>query len=66
MARPPAAGVRVARTSALGGPNTKDVKQMLLDWCRAKTEPYEVSAGGADIYVTFTLILSKFWIYSFV
>ncbi|XP_058268537.1 smoothelin [Hemibagrus wyckioides] len=41
VARPPAAGVRVARTSALGGPNTKDVKQMLLDWCRAKTEPYE-------------------------
>ncbi|XP_061590226.1 smoothelin isoform X2 [Cololabis saira] len=22
-------------------PNTKNVKQMLLDWCRAKTEPYE-------------------------
>lgn len=24
-------------------PNAKNVKQMLLDWCRAKTEPYEVS-----------------------
>ncbi|XP_053500571.1 smoothelin [Ictalurus furcatus] len=36
-----AAGVRVPRGSALGGPNTKDVKQMLLDWCKAKTEPYE-------------------------
>ncbi|XP_028850440.1 smoothelin [Denticeps clupeoides] len=22
-------------------PNSKNVKQMLLDWCRAKTEPYE-------------------------
>uniref|UniRef100_W5LH64 Smoothelin a n=1 Tax=Astyanax mexicanus TaxID=7994 RepID=W5LH64_ASTMX len=40
-ARSPAVGVRVPRGSALGGPNTKDVKQMLLDWCRAKTEPYE-------------------------
>ncbi|XP_056288734.1 smoothelin [Pseudoliparis swirei] len=26
-------------------PNVKNVKQMLLDWCRAKTEPYE----GVDI-----------------
>ncbi|KAI5099541.1 smoothelin isoform X1, partial [Silurus meridionalis] len=41
VARPPAAAVQVPRSSALGGPNTKDVKQMLLDWCRAKTEPYE-------------------------
>ncbi|KAK1800783.1 hypothetical protein P4O66_005535 [Electrophorus voltai] len=40
-AHPPASGVKVHRGSALGGPNTKDVKQMLLDWCRAKTEPYE-------------------------
>lgn len=24
-------------------PNVKNVKQMLLDWCRAKTEPYEVN-----------------------
>ncbi|KAL7846861.1 hypothetical protein SRHO_G00218410 [Serrasalmus rhombeus] len=40
-----AVGVKVHRSSALGGPNTKDVKQMLLDWCRAKTEPYE----GVDI-----------------
>ncbi|XP_066507751.1 smoothelin [Hoplias malabaricus] len=44
--RPPAAGVKVQRGSALGGPNTKDVKQMLLDWCRAKTEPYE----GVEIH----------------
>uniref|UniRef100_A0A4W4HRY2 Smoothelin a n=1 Tax=Electrophorus electricus TaxID=8005 RepID=A0A4W4HRY2_ELEEL len=40
-AHPPPSGVKVHRGSALGGPNTKDVKQMLLDWCRAKTEPYE-------------------------
>ncbi|XP_051540157.1 smoothelin-like [Myxocyprinus asiaticus] len=37
--------VKVQHGSAAGGPNTKDVKQMLLDWCRAKTEPYE----GVDI-----------------
>ncbi|XP_068430761.1 smoothelin [Clinocottus analis] len=27
-------------------PNVKNVKQMLLDWCKAKTEPYE----GVDIH----------------
>lgn len=26
---------------ATAAPNAKNVKQMLLDWCRAKTEPYE-------------------------
>ncbi|XP_016341867.1 smoothelin-like [Sinocyclocheilus anshuiensis] len=36
-----AARVKVPGGSAVGGPNTKDVKQMLLDWCRVKTEPYE-------------------------
>lgn len=36
------ARVKVPGGSAVGGPNTKDVKQMLLDWCRVKTEPYEV------------------------
>lgn len=36
------ARVKVQCGSAAGGSNTKDVKQMLLDWCRAKTEPYEV------------------------
>ncbi|XP_067290341.1 smoothelin [Pseudorasbora parva] len=35
------ARVKVPGGSAVGGPNTKDVKQMLLDWCRVKTEPYE-------------------------
>ncbi|CAB1332843.1 unnamed protein product [Coregonus sp. 'balchen'] len=25
----------------IAAPNMKNVKQMLLDWCRAKTEPYE-------------------------
>lgn len=27
--------------SPAAAPNIKNVKQMLLDWCRAKTEPYE-------------------------
>ncbi|XP_010875806.1 smoothelin [Esox lucius] len=27
--------------SVVTSPNMKNVKQMLLDWCRAKTEPYE-------------------------
>ncbi|XP_037835554.1 smoothelin isoform X2 [Kryptolebias marmoratus] len=31
--------------SSAEAPNAKNVKQMLLDWCRAKTEPYE----GVDI-----------------
>ncbi|XP_073770530.1 smoothelin isoform X1 [Danio rerio] len=35
------ARVKMSGGSAVGGPNTKDVKQMLLDWCRVKTEPYE-------------------------
>ncbi|KAM9307208.1 uncharacterized protein smtna isoform 1-T2 [Pholidichthys leucotaenia] len=39
-ASPVAAAARPA-----AAPNTKNVKQMLLDWCRAKTEPYE----GVDI-----------------
>ncbi|XP_030623947.1 smoothelin [Chanos chanos] len=39
--QPPVGRVRVQRGISSGGPNTKDVKQMLLDWCRAKTEPYE-------------------------
>lgn len=29
--------------SPAAAPNIKNVKQMLLDWCRAKTEPYEVN-----------------------
>ncbi|XP_051267887.1 smoothelin [Dicentrarchus labrax] len=44
----PSAGSQASPTvsSALkcppaAAPNAKNVKQMLLDWCRAKTEPYE-------------------------
>ncbi|KAK2819096.1 hypothetical protein Q5P01_024657 [Channa striata] len=33
------------KTLPAAAPNAKNVKQMLLDWCRAKTEPYE----GVDI-----------------
>ncbi|CAF99296.1 unnamed protein product, partial [Tetraodon nigroviridis] len=45
---PPSAGGPAARSAAsvqkcpsAAAPNAKNVKQMLLDWCRAKTEPYE-------------------------
>ncbi|XP_040915124.1 smoothelin [Toxotes jaculatrix] len=40
---PSAASAQKCPTPA--APNAKNVKQMLLDWCRAKTEPYE----GVDI-----------------
>ncbi|XP_037340554.1 smoothelin [Pungitius pungitius] len=39
-----AAGPAVAsaqKCPPAAAPNVKNVKQMLLDWCRAKTEPYE-------------------------
>ncbi|KAM6903044.1 uncharacterized protein smtna [Xenentodon cancila] len=39
----PAASAQICPPPA--APNAKNVKQMLLDWCRAKTEPYE----GVDI-----------------
>ncbi|KAM8872814.1 uncharacterized protein smtna [Synchiropus picturatus] len=47
---PMVAGVNTAAARAQKCPpsaaaNVKNVKQMLLDWCRAKTEPYE----GVDI-----------------
>ncbi|XP_028318912.1 smoothelin [Gouania willdenowi] len=46
-ASPPAAASqkRPPTAAAAAAPNVKNVKQMLLDWCRAKTEPYE----GVDI-----------------
>ncbi|XP_035524547.1 smoothelin [Morone saxatilis] len=44
----PSAGSQASPTAAsalkcppAAAPNAKNVKQMLLDWCRAKTEPYE-------------------------
>ncbi|XP_040012652.1 smoothelin [Xiphias gladius] len=43
IASPTAAPAQKCPTAV--GPNAKNVKQMLLDWCRAKTEPYE----GVDI-----------------
>ncbi|XP_068191087.1 smoothelin-like protein 1 [Antennarius striatus] len=39
------AAVASAQKCPAAAPNIKNVKQMLLDWCRAKTEPYE----GVDI-----------------
>ncbi|XP_056147100.1 smoothelin [Lampris incognitus] len=40
-----AAVAPAVKCPASAAPTTKNVKQMLLDWCRAKTEPYE----GVDI-----------------
>ena len=34
-------------------PNLKNVKQMLLDWCRAKTEPYEVNMPSLSLSVNY-------------
>lgn len=33
----------VQRSTSFGVPNANSIKQMLLDWCRAKTRGYEVS-----------------------
>ncbi|XP_044031093.1 smoothelin [Siniperca chuatsi] len=44
MASPAVASAQKCPPAA--APNAKNVKQMLLDWCRAKTEPYE----GVDIH----------------
>lgn len=36
-----AASPGLAASPGPAAPNTRNVKQMLLDWCRIKTEPYE-------------------------
>ncbi|XP_020365659.1 cytospin-A isoform X2 [Rhincodon typus] len=38
---PAIARVKVQRSSSCGVPNANSIKQMLLDWCRAKTRGYE-------------------------
>uniref|UniRef100_A0A3Q2PRJ5 Smoothelin n=1 Tax=Fundulus heteroclitus TaxID=8078 RepID=A0A3Q2PRJ5_FUNHE len=38
---------RVQRSTSFGVPNANSIKQMLLDWCRAKTRSYEVSRAAA-------------------
>ncbi|XP_009574963.1 PREDICTED: smoothelin, partial [Fulmarus glacialis] len=38
---PAAAHTTVQRSSSFGVPNANSIKQMLLDWCRAKTRGYE-------------------------
>ncbi|NXW60716.1 SMTN protein, partial [Eurystomus gularis] len=38
---PVAARTAVQRSSSFGVPNASSIKQMLLDWCRAKTRGYE-------------------------
>ncbi|KAK4813016.1 hypothetical protein QYF61_005882 [Mycteria americana] len=44
---PTAARTAVQRSSSFGVPNANSIKQMLLDWCRAKTRGYEVSATSS-------------------
>ncbi|NXL67660.1 SMTN protein, partial [Chordeiles acutipennis] len=44
---PAAARTTVQRSSSFGVPNANSIKQMLLDWCRAKTRGYEVSATSS-------------------
>lgn len=41
-ANPAVSRVAVQRSSSFGVPNANSIKQMLLDWCRAKTRGYEV------------------------
>lgn len=38
---------KVQRSTSFGVPNANSIKQMLLDWCRAKTRSYEVSPAAA-------------------
>ncbi|XP_059843968.1 smoothelin isoform X3 [Hypanus sabinus] len=38
---PAIAKVKVQRSASCGVPNANSIKQMLLDWCRAKTRGYE-------------------------
>ncbi|KAF5904785.1 smoothelin-like isoform X1, partial [Clarias magur] len=38
----PVAQVKVQRSTSFGVPNANSIKQMLLDWCRAKTRDYDV------------------------
>uniref|UniRef100_H3BFB9 Smoothelin a n=2 Tax=Latimeria chalumnae TaxID=7897 RepID=H3BFB9_LATCH len=40
-ANPAVAKIKVQRSSSFGVPNANSIKQMLLDWCRAKTRGYE-------------------------
>ncbi|XP_053530214.1 smoothelin isoform X4 [Ictalurus punctatus] len=37
----PVAQVKVQRSTSFGVPNANSIKQMLLDWCRAKTRGYD-------------------------
>lgn len=44
---PAASQTTVQRSSSFGVPNANSIKQMLLDWCRAKTRGYEVGATSS-------------------
>lgn len=45
---PAASQTTVQRSSSFGVPNANSIKQMLLDWCRAKTRGYEVGATSSS------------------
>lgn len=47
-------------------PNAKNVKQMLLDWCRAKTEPYEVNVPWLSLPVSELLPCGAIYIYTYI
>lgn len=42
------------RSTSFGVPNANSIKQMLLDWCRAKTRGYEVSAERPGSLASFS------------
>ncbi|XP_049329708.1 smoothelin-like [Astyanax mexicanus] len=43
---------KVQRSTSFGVPNANSIKQMLLDWCRAKTRDYEVKKSTSITLVS--------------
>lgn len=62
QARPAAASAQKCPPAA--APNLKNVKQMLLDWCRAKTEPYEVNMPWLSLCLWIIALWSYIYIHS--
>lgn len=64
LSQPGPAVASAQKCPPAAAPNAKNVKQMLLDWCRAKTEPYEVNMprlslnyGPVELYMCIALHL---------
>lgn len=64
LSQPGLAVASAQKCPPAAAPNAKNVKQMLLDWCRAKTEPYEVNMprlslnyGPVELYMCIALPL---------